>query len=781
MLAAHYVSQSSRILYRNKRISTMKLPFNKIKLLLAMSATVALPSVANPLLNASDEDLLEVISVTAQKRAQSIQDVPISMSAFSADTLNNIGAEDFTDLTALVPSLSVVGGSDAFPITYIRGIGTNDTSIGADPSIGVYIDGVYASRLGGALTELLDIERVEILKGPQGTLFGRNSIGGAISIITKKPSEFLEGTFRLSLANYSTKNASAVVNIPLVENSLYAKLFGSLSESDGWQTNTLSNQNGYQEDRANGGIKLNWLVNDDIEVNLSNTWSSYNDTAGYVENISSALPVSALTTNISDNQVVNGGFDPFGNPANNREAGIPIYDRVLREHWLDITWKIDDDLSITSLTTYRKYTTESAREYDGTEFFLGENVRSIESSESTGQEFRLSFDNESLFWVLGTSFHKEKAELDFVLGLADLGAFTGTPFNGGSPFFENSLTASDTDSFAIFGDSTIGLSDNLNLTVGARYSLDTKTMAYNNGLHENGAALLGGLGLIVPTPFQFIDENGQVDPSGLNLEDEWNDLSPRVVLDYKIDNSLIYASVTKGYKSGAFNSYPAPNAALGFRVAPESRNSVSPETVVNYELGFKSTLLSNDLTLNGSFYYMDYQDLQIFQVVGGITRLENAGKAVSSGLELDGRYNVSNNLSVLFNATWMDSEFKDYVVSGQDLSGTSLLFTPKFSGGISIDHSKDIDNIGEIRSFVTYSYKGDHLLATGIEQDAYFLLNAKVALLSENGNWEVAIFGNNLTDEAFLTNVAGLLSEFGFTGAYRNEPRTFGASLTYRF
>jgi iron complex outermembrane receptor protein len=232
----------------------MKLPFNKIKLVLAMSATVALPSVANPLSNATDEDPIEVISVTAQKRAQSIQDVPISMSAFSADTLNNIGAEDFTDLTALVPSLSVVGGSDAFPITYIRGIGTNDTSIGADPSIGVYIDGVYASRLGGALTELLDIERVEILKGPQGTLFGRNSIGGAISIITKKPSEFLEGTFKVSLANYSTKNASAVVNIPLVDNSLYAKLFGSLSESDGWQTNTLSSQNGYQEDRANGGI-----------------------------------------------------------------------------------------------------------------------------------------------------------------------------------------------------------------------------------------------------------------------------------------------------------------------------------------------------------------------------------------------------------------------------------------------------------------------------------------------------------------------------------------------
>jgi iron complex outermembrane receptor protein len=285
----------------------------------------------------------------------------------------------------------------------------------------------------------------------------------------------------------------------------------------------------------------------------------------------------------------------------------------------------------------------------------------------------------------------------------------------------------------------------------------------------------------VPTAIQFIDANGQIDPSAVSLEDEWNDFSPRLVLDYKIDKSLIYASVTKGYKSGAYNSYPAPNAALGFRVAPESRNSVDPETVVNYELGVKSSLLNNDLTFNGSFYYMDYQDLQIFQVVGGITRLENAGKAVSSGLELDGRYAASNNLTILFNATWMDSEFKDYVVSGQDLSGTSLLFTPKLSGGLSLDYSKSFGDLGELRAFLTYSYKGDHLLATGIEQEAYSLMNAKLTLISEDDNWEVALYGNNLTDKAVLTNITGLLSQFGFTGAYRNAPRTFGASFTYRF
>lgn len=724
-----------------------------------------------------EQSTYEVISVTAQKRAQSIQDVPISMSAFGEDVLNNIGASDFADLTSMVPSLSIVGGSDAFPITYIRGIGTNDTSIGADPSIGVYVDGVYASRLGGALTELLDVERVEVLKGPQGTLFGRNSIGGAISIITNKPSDIFEGKLKFSVGSFGSKKASGVVSIPLVDDVLYARTYGSITKSDGWQENILNGINGYQEDRVNGGFKLTWMPSDDVEVNFSNSWSSYNDIASYVEVYYSAFPLNPLSDVLDDNIAVSGGLDAFGNTANDKDPNIPVYDRVLREHWLNVAWDLDDDLSFTSLSTFRKYTATSAREYDGTEFFLAENAESIEASKSYGQEFRLSHDSDGLFWVLGASYNHEDADLDFTLGLADL-TFA---LNGGAPYYERSITASETDSYAVFGDATISLLEKMNLTIGARFSKDEKVFNYNNGLHENGAAALGGFGASFPTIFQFVDENGVSDPTASQLEDSWSDFSPRVVLDYKLGSHLLYTSVTKGYKSGAFSSFPSPDSSNGFVVTPEATQSVAPETVINYELGFKSSLLDRNLNINGSFYYQDYNDLQVFQVVGGVTRLENAGEAKSSGIELDGRYAINNELALMFNAAWMDTEFKDYVVSGDDLSGTSLFFSPELSASLSIDYVKSIDGIGDARAFITYAYKGDHLLAAGVEQSSYSLLNAKIALASEDDTWEVALNGNNLTDEAYLTNFVGILIDFGFSGAVRNTPRNYGVSFSYNF
>ncbi|WDE08907.1 TonB-dependent receptor [Thalassomonas viridans] len=728
----------------------------------------------------SDKNV-EVISVTAQKRPQSIQDVPIAMSAFGEADLDKIGASSFSDLTVMVPSISVQTGSDAFPVTYIRGIGSNDTSIGAEPSIGVYIDGVYASRLGGAMTELLDIERVEILKGPQGTLFGRNAIGGAISITTKKPSDELAGKIKLEASSFNSWQTSGILNVPLIDDSLYLRAFGSLTQSDGWQKNTLSDENGYQKDRKTAGLKLTWEPTDDLAINFSNTWSDYDDTAGYLDNYLSVFPISPLTSVLDDKKVVNGGLDAFSNPANNQAVNVPVFKRDLKEHWLDITWYITDNLSLTSLSTYRGYTTTSSREYDGTELFIGENILSIEESNSMSQEFRLSSDEGALFWLVGVSAHKEDADLDFTSKFLDLGLLQGTSFNFGAPFTENSLTSSTSESFAFFGDTSFDINDRLTLTLGGRFSYDKKSMNYDNGLHENGAAAFGGFGIIVPTPHQFVDANGNVDLAATKVKDSWTDFSPRLVVDYKLDDTLLYASITKGYKSGAFNSYPSPDATNGLMVVPEARESVAPETVINYELGFKSTLLEQDLTINGSFYYMDYDDLQIFQVVGTLLQLTNAGKAKSSGLEIDSRYYLNNELSFLINATWMDTQYDEYQFAGTDYSGTALLYSPELSASFSLDYQTSVGQLGELNAFLTYSYKGKHFLSPGIEQESYALLNGKITLLNEENNWELALFANNLTNKSFLTSVSTSLASFGVIGANRNTPRSYGLSLSYRF
>jgi len=239
--------------------------------------------------------------------------------------------------------------------------------------------------------------------------------------------------------------------------------------------------------------------------------------------------------------------------------------------------------------------------------------------------------------------------------------------------------------------------------------------------------------------------------------------------------------VTQGYKSGGYNSYPSPDPTKYFLVFPEARASVEPETVTNYELGFKSELLNSDLQLNGSFYYMDYKNLQIFQVVGTLTQLANAGEAKSSGLELDGRYFINQEFSLLLNATWMDTEYKEYKYGEIDYAGTPLLFSPELSGSISFDYQTSIENIGEFSGFLTYSYRGDHLLNNTYEQSAYSIVNAKISLMSDDETWQLSLFGNNLMDKAFLTSTSSSLTSFGIIGAIRNQPRTYGLSLAYSF
>ncbi len=729
----------------------------------------------------SENDALEVIQVSAQKRQQSIQDVPISMSAFDDKAIEKMGATDFVGLTAAIPSINVQTGSGAYPVTYIRGIGTNDTSIGADPSVGVYIDGVYASRLGGALTDFLDIERVEVLKGPQGTLFGRNSIGGAISIITKKPSNEFEGRLGLDLSSFGTKLASGVVNIPISDDQLALRVYGSMTKSDGWQTNTLSPGKGGKKDRINAGFKLRWQASDDVEVNFSNSWSDFDDISTYVDNVFSVFPVSDLTNNPNDTTVVNGNIDLFGNPDNNLPPTEPVFTRELVEYWVDVEWSISDSMTFNSLTTYRDYDTFSKRGYDGTEFMIAENAGANETNTTISQEFRISSETESMFWVLGTSYLQEEAYLNLLLRAFDVGIpLTGTPFNGGAAFTERSETSVDTDSFAVFGDANYKINDVLSLTVGARYSKDDKESNYLNGLNPDGIDIFGGLGLVYPTKFQFVDENGVYDPTAAVSSNSWTDFSPRIVVDYKNDNVLYYASVTKGYKSGAFASYPAPDQANGLVVGPDARKPVAPEEVINYEAGIKANLLNQALTLNASYYYMDYSELQVFQVEQTVTKLVNAGEAVSSGLEFDGRYILNDEFAFNFNGTFMDTEYKEYINGGVDYAGTDLLNSPKFSGSLILDYETET-SLGYLNAFITYTYKGKHLLANDYEQDSYSLVNANVSLTTEDESWEFAVFAKNLTDEVAFTQTSDNVKTFGARGVVRNEPRSVGISVRYNF
>ena len=732
----------------------------------------------NKLTNNGD---IEVIMVSAQKRLQSVQEVPISMSAFSGDMIKQIGATDFKGLTDVTPGFSVVGGSDAFPRSYIRGVGSNDTGVGVDPSVGIYIDGIYAFRNGGALTDLMDIERIEILKGPQGTLFGRNSIGGAISIVTAKPTEDLSGEIALELGNYNSQVVKGLINIPLIDDSLYVRASGVVRKRDGWQENKLSSVKGNSRDRASGRLKFTWYPHDDIEVNQSNGWSRFDEVSTNLENYSSVYPIDELAQVHDDKKMVNGGLDFWGNSNNDQAPLVPILDRRVRDHSLSVDWFVNDGITFTSLSAYRTFTTFNTSDYDGTEYYFGENEGSKEHNETISQEFRLSGASDSLDWFIGTSYSHERNKMDFLIGLFDFGPLIGSNLNNGAPFLEDSQVRTVTDSFAVYGDATWHVNDKLNLTVGARYSSDDKSIHYNNPIQTQGAVNLGGLGFVMPIASQFVDENGIPNPAYQHLDDDWDDFSPRFVVDYKLsDDAMIYGSVTMGYKSGGFNTYPSPATDSGFIVTPDATASVDPELATSYELGLKSTWLDDDLTLNASLFVLDYEDLQVREIVGTVVQLANAGKATNQGLEFDMNYQVTSDLAVVLNGTWMDAEYDEYISGGVDLAGTPLLYSPNFEGSVALDYFKEIEGAGELRGFISIAYKGDHQIHETLEQEAYTTVSARLSLLTQS-DWEFAIFGSNLTDEVFLNSYTGQMNTFGLVAVTRNEPRTFGISATYSF
>tara|TARA_R110002049_G_scaffold9747_12_gene48879 strand:+ start:1138 stop:3408 length:2271 start_codon:yes stop_codon:yes gene_type:complete len=729
------------------------------------------------------QGLIEEVVVTAQKRSQSAQDVPIALNAFGEDMLRQMGASDFRDLTTMTPGLSVGGGNDAFPAPYIRGIGTNDNGIGSDPSVGIYIDGVYASRKGGALSDLVDVQRVEVLKGPQGTLFGRNSIGGAISIVTQKPdTEAVSGLLEGELGNYDSRVAKGLVNVPLIEDSLALRVSGVLRKRDGWQENVIDGNEGGKRDRASTRLRLLWNATDSLELDMISSWEDWDDTTIYADAliVPDSPPVSDVAKNTSDRKAVADGIDLYGNSANNQGPLLPILDRTLWQHSMTLNWDINDWLSFTSLTAYRTYDTKTAGEYEGTEYLVAQNEYSKESSDSYSQEFRLSGATDSIDWFVGVSGNWEENSMKFTIAGAD-----PTGINGLNPFAEDSFVKSETDSYAVFGDAIWHVTDLLNVTFGARYSYDDKRIHYENPFQEDGAALLGGRGFIMPIPIQFVDEAGNVDTSLTKLDESWDDFSPRLVVDYAVlDDAMVYASITRGYKAGAFNTYPsvitdtsAPNL---LDVVPAATEPVDPEIVTNYELGFKSTLLDGNMTLNAALYYFDYEDLQVFVINGFVTQLDNAGKASSQGLDFDMTWHLSPSWTLIANGAYMDSKYDDFVSGDTDYSGQSLLYSPDFSGSLAVDYHVAMFG-GEFRTYLAYAYKGDHYIDPDYEEGSYSTLSGRMSWLSNDDTWELALYGSNLTDEAYLVSYIDQGQIWGFVGAQRNAPRTYGASVTYRF
>ena len=763
------------------------------KKILTLSIGLALSS--SNLLAVESNLEIEKIVVTAQKRQQNLQEVPISVTAFNGDDLKQAGVVTISDLANITPGLNITNTQSEETSISMRGIGSNDFGFSSDESIPIYLDGVYLGSGVSTLGDLTDISQIEVLKGPQGTLFGRNAIGGAVNITTTQPMSEVEANFTVGYGEYNLKTLTGMVNLPLVDDELMLRVTGSIRQRDGWQKNEATNiTDGYAQDRWNTRAKLLWTPSESLDITLTLDANEENDHSGYSNvkggDVANLLAENGLLSDSSQDftgtQANNDNFflaidssdpeNPF--PIFDGPAGEPIDLNLIRKSQgsaLKINFNISDSLTFSSISSYRHLDSDISEDSDGTEYLIL-NVRSYLDTTELNQEFRLSGQSNKLDWFVGVNAYKSEVEgrVDDSFGALPLG------FN----FDETAIVDAETLSYALFGDVIWSITDKTNITAGVRASYDEKKQQIKNPQE---------FGLLFASPNQFINENFESDPSLANSKETWNNVSPRLVVDYKLDESiLLFAGISQGYKSGGFNSFPTvdinPESPTFGAVPYGSTDPFDEEKITNYEAGVKSLLLENRLKMNASVYYYDFSDLQFLVNDGPAVKAVNAGSAKGTGIDVDGMYLLTEDLTLSASLAWLDASFGEDVTDGNGTviveDGQTLAYSPEFTATISVDHYLTLGDKGELRTNVNYAYADKQYLNNGSVDDVYLanaqsMLSARITYTSPQNDWQLSAWGTNLTDEATFESIGDVTDDFGFIPARRNEPRMFGVELSY--
>ncbi len=727
---------------------------------------------------------LEEVIVTAQKRDQSLQDVPIAVSALSSDYLQQTGAVSLSDISKNSPGLRISDTQSESISISLRGIGSNDFGYSSDESIPVYLDGVYMGEGAAIVGDLMDIAQIEILKGPQGTLFGRNGVGGAVNVTSSQASNEFEAALHSGFGNHNLRTVKGLFNLPLIEDTLMLRVNTSSRDRDGWQRNlTTGKRDGFEQDRWNSRAKLLWTPTDYLEVELSSDWQRQQDHSGYSNLVFTLFPSALFTPESLDisSKAAAVGDAYFDQEANlDGPAGESVdhrLNRKIRGNALKVVWDLADDLTLTSISSYREIKSQISEDSDGSEYQIF-NVRSFLDNEEYSQELRLNGSTERLDWFIGLSAYR--ADVDGSV-IDSFGAIIGGPFS------ERSRVTAKTESYALFGDAIWAINDTSNITFGARYSYDAKSQDIQNT----------DIGFIFPSPEQFIGEDGQVNPSLASTHQNWSDISLRLVADHRLnDNTMFFAGISQGYKSGGFNSFPTVDLSgstliPGTAIPAVPFGSTAPfdeEKITNYEAGIKSTLLDQRLRLNASVFYYDFTDLQ-FLINDAVSVIaHNAGKATGRGIDVESSYVLNDSFSINANLSWLDAKYGEDVRNSDGSllvrKGQELAESPGFSGNVSLDYKLPLVSAGELRAHLNYSYIGERThssesLSSIYREKAYGLLSARLSFTSSDEKWEVAAWGKNLTDKTFIECFCGLSDEFGFISARRGEPRTYGLEVNY--
>ena len=713
---------------------------------------------------------LEEITVTARRREESLQDVPIAVSAFSAERIQAIGAQDITWLQQSTPNLTlqVARGTNSTLIAFIRGIGQQDPLWGFEPGVGLYVDDVYVARPQGAVLDIYDIERLEVLRGPQGTLYGRNTIGGAIKYVTRPLGDEARLDTKLTLGTYAQHDFIASGVLPLSD-TFSVGGSAAIYRRDGYGENQFTgNQNHYAKSVDAFRMSADWNPTDALSFRLA---------ADYVEDNSPAkhghreVPGLGLT---AGEQVLDDIYDT--------RAGAGD-DNLVRNQGVSLTvaWELSDSITLKSITAYRDGKTNTLIDFDASPQ-PALDIPGHYEDDQTSQEFQLLFEGERWQGVAGLYYLDASASGAFDTPIGALGLTIAT-----SGYV-------DTTSYAAFADVSYSITDRWRVSLGGRYTEDEKEgsvlrqdyLGLGSPLFGNNAAVF------FRTRTDYVNTR------------TFDKFTPRASVSFDFTDSMTtYASYSEGFKSGGFDM--RGDAIF----TPDTVNGYDPENVTSYEIGFKGITWDDRLSFNFALFRADYTDQQITRqeptATGVASFVDNAGSSTIQGAELEGAIAFTDRLTLSYGVGWTDAEFDEYntftvvpnpapppatITVPIDLADSAVFQnTPEWNGNLTLSYAQPLSaGWGSLLATLTGSYRDSYHMFEFenplLDQtEDYTLVDASVAWTSANDKLTLQLTGRNLTDEEYkIGGYQFLGATFGnIVNSFYGPPRTFSLSASYRF
>ena len=698
----------------------------------------------------SNATTLDAITVTARKREETLQEIPVAVTAFTAEALDKLNVEDLSDLGGQVPNLTIYAarGASSTVTAYIRGVGQADPTWGADPGVGIYLDDVYIARPQGALLDVFDVSRIEVLRGPQGTLYGKNTIGGAIKYISRGLPQETEGYAQITVGNYNQLDAKAAIGgeIGGKDSGLRARVAVASMNRDGFGENTITHQPISDKEINAARFNLGAYAGDDFDVQFALDW---------IDDKSGMRGSKMLVPN---------PFAPAYPPMDSRydvRSGMRnINDVETKGASATVNWRPNEDWAVKYIIAKRESDTFGNIDFDTTPVKIAD-VQGIYFDEQVSNELQVNYDG--------------GGRARGVVGLYQFNGEAGGQIRNNffNLLFGDTRGTVYTESIALYADWTFDLNDKWKLDVGARYTDEDKRAVVFNRSYADAT---------FTRPTAVVADFDKT----INL----TNVSPKVSIDYQVNpDVMVYGLATRGFKSGGYNI--RANAVA----VPRSAEPFDDESVDSFEVGSKMAFLDQRLFLNVSLFHNKYKDIQLSVFTGIDTNgdgvddqffgdFTNAGRGTVNGAEVEYQWLPTQNWLVSGNLAWLDAKYDEFIDRGVNVADKQRFTNaPEFSGAMNVEYRTALSNGGNLSARMTYSYQSEVWPTTDLSplimQKGYGLLGAGV-IWQANDAWSFSLQGSNLMDKEYRTtgyNIPSVGSVIGFYGA----PRQYTLTARYEF